>query len=219
MIRNYFKIAWRNLLLNKTSSFINIFGLALGIAVTLIIGLWIIDEFNYNNYFKNKDRIARVMQHQTVNGSIKSNETIPLALEFQLRENFSDVFKYIIMSSGNNSRYLSVDGKVISTNGRFMQIDAPALLNLNIIEGQKKGLQETNAILISKTTATTLFGNDNPLGKTIISDNKYPMIVRGVYSDIPSNNSFSEMHFIMPFKHWMSSRWAWHLILGYLFFQ
>jgi len=187
------------------SSFINIFGLALGLAVTIIIGLWIADEFNYNAHFTNKDSIARVMQHQTVNGTIHSNETIPLALEFQLRENFGDAFKHIVMSSRNNSRYLRVDDKVISTRGRFMQVDAPTLLDLEMLEGTKKGLKETNAILISETTAKTLFGNDTPLGKNIISNK----VVQGVYKDIPDNNSFSEMHFMMPFKHLMSSRWGW----------
>ncbi len=209
MIRNYFKIAWRNMKRNKMSSFINIFGLAFGLAVTMIIGLWIADEFNYNNHFKNKNHIARVMQHQTVNGTVHSNETIPLALEFQLRESFGDAFKYIVMSSRSNSRYLKVDEKVIATRGRFMQADAPSLLELEMYQGSNKDLKESNSILISETTANTLFGNENPIGKFIISNNEYTMIVRGVYKDIPNNNSFNDLHFIMPFKHWMSSRWGW----------
>ena len=65
MIKNYFKIALRNLGKNKASSFINIGGLAVGMAVAMLIGLWIYDEFSYDKYHKNYDRIARVMQHQT----------------------------------------------------------------------------------------------------------------------------------------------------------
>ncbi|MBQ4820422.1 ABC transporter permease [Aquimarina sp. MMG016] len=209
MIRYYIKIAWRNLTKNKVYSFINIFGLALGLAVTMVIGLWIADEFDYDNHFKNKERIARVMQHQTVNGTIHSNETVPLALEFQLRENFGDVFKYIVMSSRNNGRYLSLEEKVISSRGRFMQADAPTLLNLQMIEGTKDGLKDKNTILISETTSKKLFGKESPLGKFIVSNNEYTMVVRGVYKDIPNNNSFSGMHFIMPFKHWISTRWDW----------
>lgn len=209
MIKYYFKIAWRNLIKNKVYSFINIFGLSLGLAVTMIIGLWIVDEFDYNNHFKNKDRIARVMQHQTVNGTIHSNETIPLALEFQLRENFGDAFNYVVMSSHNSDRYLSVNEKVISSNGRFMQTDAPELLDLEMIEGTRGGLSEVNSIFISETTAKTLFGEESPLNKFIVSNNEYTMVVRGVYKDIPDNNSFSNMHFLMPFKHWMSTRWGW----------
>ncbi len=209
MIRYYFKIAFRNLVKNKVYSFINIFGLALGLTVTIIISLWIVDEFDYNNHFKNKDRIARIMQHQTVNGTTNSNETIPLALEYQLREHFGDAFKYIVMSSRSNDRYLSVDEKVISTKGRFMQADAPALLDLEMIEGQHEVLKEASTILISETTAKKLFAEESSIGKFIKTNNEYTMTVGGVYKDIPSNNSFNNMHFIMPFKHYMSTRWSW----------
>lgn len=209
MIRNYFKIAWRNLKKNKVYSFINIFGLALGLAVTMIIGLWIVDEFNYNDHFENKDQVAQVMQNQTINGTIETNEGLPLALEFQLRENFGDVFEYVVMSSRNDERYLSVDDKVLASNGRFMQTDGPDLLELEMIEGSRGGLKDINSILLSETTAKKLFGNSSALGKSVISNNEFPMEVTGVYKDISTNNSFSDLHFIMPFKHWMSTHWGW----------
>ncbi len=69
MIKNYFKIAWRNLLKNKVYSFINIFGLAIGMAVTIMITLWVIDELNFNRFFENHDQIAQVYQSQTSNGN------------------------------------------------------------------------------------------------------------------------------------------------------
>ncbi|WP_027126514.1 ABC transporter permease [Gelidibacter mesophilus] len=209
MIRNYFKIAWRNFKKNKVYSFINIFGLALGLAVTMIIGLWIVDEFNYNSHFKNSDQIAQVMQNNTINGTIETNEGLPLALEFQLRENFDDVFELVVMSSRSDERYLSVGDKVFATNGRFMQIDGPELLELEMIEGSRKGLKDSNAILLSETTAKKLFGNLSAIGKSVVSNNEYPMMVTGVYKDISTNNSFSDLHFIMPFKHWMSTQWGW----------
>ena len=209
MFKNNLKIAWRSLKKNKVYSFINIFGLALGIAVTIIIGLWIVDEFDYNNHYENKDRIARIMQLQTVNGEVHTNETIPLALEFQLREKFGDAFNYIVMSSRNNGRFLSRGDEVISTRGRFMQADAPHLLDLEMIEGTKNGLEKINAILLSETTAKILFGNESPLGQSITSNNEHTMEVTGVYKDIPSNNNFTNLGFLMPFKHWMNSRWSW----------
>ncbi|GGG09225.1 ABC transporter permease [Dokdonia pacifica] len=209
MLKNNLKIAYRSLKKNKIYSFINIVGLALGIAVTMIIGLWIADEFDYNNHFENKDRIARIMQHQTVNGEVHSNETIPLALEFQLRDQFGDAFTHIVMSSRNNGRFLSVDNEVISTRGRFMQADAPDLLNLEMIQGTRNGLEKINSILLSESTAKTIFGNENPIGKSVMSNNEHAMEVTGVYKDIPSNNSFSNLQFLMPFKHWMNTRWSW----------
>jgi hypothetical protein len=72
MLKNYFKTAWRNLIKNKFSSFINIGGLAIGMCVAILIGLWIADEVSFEKYHKNYDRIAQVMQHQNFNGEIST---------------------------------------------------------------------------------------------------------------------------------------------------
>ena len=77
MIKSYFKIAWRNLLRNKGYSFINISGLALGMAVSILIGLWMHDELTFNTCHQNYDRIAQVMQHYTSNGKISSGVANP----------------------------------------------------------------------------------------------------------------------------------------------
>jgi putative ABC transport system permease protein len=70
MYKNYFKIAWRNLFANKTSSFINITGLSVGMSVAMLIGLWIWDELSFDKYHQNYDRIAQVMQQRTNNGTV-----------------------------------------------------------------------------------------------------------------------------------------------------
>ena len=95
MIRNYFKIAFRNLLKHKGYSFINIFGLATGMTVAILIGLWMYDELSYNKYHKNYDRIAQVMQHQTANGQVWSQNAIPFPLAKELRTNYGGNFKYL----------------------------------------------------------------------------------------------------------------------------
>ena len=106
MFKNYLKIAWRNLWKNKGYTFINVGGLALGMAVTLIIGLWILDELSYNSYFKNKDKIAQVFQSQTFNGETGTGPAIPRPLEKGLRDGYSDNFKHLIMCSWTNDHYL-----------------------------------------------------------------------------------------------------------------
>ena len=95
MFKNYFKIAWRNLLKNKTSSIINISGLAVGISVALLIGLWIWDEVSFDKDNKNYDRIAEVMQNQNLNGEIQTWQGLPYPLAEALRTNFKDDFKYV----------------------------------------------------------------------------------------------------------------------------
>ena len=80
MIKNYIKIAWRNLLKNKTSSFISISGLAVGMAVAMLFGLWIYDELSFNRYHKNYDRIVKVMDHQGMHGQNNTNDVLPVPL-------------------------------------------------------------------------------------------------------------------------------------------
>ena len=85
MIKNYFKIAWRNLLKNRTSSTINIGGLAIGMAVALLIGLWIWDELSFNKTFDNYDRIGKLMQHQTSNGKVNTFNAMPFPIGEELK--------------------------------------------------------------------------------------------------------------------------------------
>ena len=208
MIRNYIKIAWRNLQNNKGYSAINIGGLALGMAVTLVIGLWIKDELSHNDYFGQRDRIAQVYQSMTYNGETGTGPSIPRPLEMALREGYADNFSYLVMSSWNNPQYLNYKEKSISRTGNFMQRDAPELLGLKILKGEKDGVREINSIMISATTAHALFGAEEPIGKVINVNNESDMLVTAVYEDIPVNNSFNDLQFIMPWdKYTTSQEW------------
>ncbi len=80
MIKNYFKTAWRNLVRNKGYSLINIGGLAIGMTVAMLIGLWIYDELSFDTYHKNYDHIAQVMQNGTSNGEINTAPSVPSVL-------------------------------------------------------------------------------------------------------------------------------------------
>src|SRR3954464_3764196 len=96
MFRNYFKIAWRNLLKSKTYSFINIAGLAAGMAVAMIIGLWISDEMTANREFKNYESIYQVMMHQTFDGKRGTQIALPYPLGDELKAKYPD-FKKVAM--------------------------------------------------------------------------------------------------------------------------
>ncbi|MCP4974899.1 MAG: FtsX-like permease family protein, partial [Maribacter sp.] len=206
MFRNYLKIAWRNLLKNKAYSTINIGGLALGMAVTLIIGLWVQDELSYNSFYPNKDKIAQVFQSQTFNGQTGTGPAIPRPLEKALREGYGDNFNHLIMASWTNDLYLKYGENSLSRPGNYMQREAPELLNLQIIKGEKDGLREVNSIMLSESTATELFGSDNPIGKVVKVSNQYNLMVTSVYKDIPLNNSFNDTEYIIPWDQYLASR-------------
>src|ERR1700761_2002589 len=111
MIKNYLKIAWRNLVKNKASSFINIGGLAVGMAVAMLIGLWIWDELTVGKNHQNYSSGAIVMQNQTYNGETNTNKSIPVPLGAELQKNYSGDFKHIIMASQNYPHIMRVGNK------------------------------------------------------------------------------------------------------------
>src|SRR5258705_13739012 len=120
MIKNYFKIAWRNLFANKTSSFINIIGLSVGMAVAMLIGLWIWDELSFNKYHQNYNRIAQVMQQKTNNGIVNTGVAVPLTLDASLRKDYGSDFKRIVLASWTSYHIVATGDKKISWPGNFM---------------------------------------------------------------------------------------------------
>jgi len=205
MFKNYLKIAWRNLWKNKGYTFINVGGLALGMAVTLIIGLWIQDELNYNNYFKNKSKIAQVFQSQTFNGETGTGPAIPRPLEMALRDGYKDNFKYLVMCSWTNDHYLRNGDVSISRAGNYMQQEGPELFGIEVIKGENDGLREINSIMLSESTANALFGQEDPIGKIVKVSNQHDMNVSAVYKDIPVNNSFNDTDYIIPWEKYVAN--------------
>jgi putative ABC transport system permease protein len=196
MFQNYFKIGFRNLLRNKGYSIINIGGLAVGMMIAMLIGLWIYDELTYDKYHENYEHIAQVMQHQTFNGSIYSDYSLPRPLESVLRNEFASDFKYISMSSWTGDHILSFGEEKISKTGNFVQADFPSMFSLKMLQGTYKGFQDPTAILLSASTAKALFGNSDPLNQSMRIDNRMDVKVVGVYQDIPYNSSGNEFHFL-----------------------
>ena len=208
MFKNYLKVAWRNLLKNKVYSFINIFGLAIGMAVAMMISLWVIDELSFNKFFENHDQIAQIYQSQTSNGQVGTGQAIPRPLEFLLRKEYGDNFKHISMSSWNNSMYLRYGDNTISKSGNFMQEEALDIFTPKIVKGEANGLKEKNSIMLSESTAKALFGNEDPIGKVIKVNNQDDMLVTSIYEDLPIHTDLDLLEFIMPWKHYIT-RQSW----------
>jgi hypothetical protein len=142
MIKNYLKIAWRNLFKNKTSSFINISGLAVGMAVAMLIGLWISDELSFNRYHKNYDSIVKVMDHQGMRGQKNSNDVLPVPLADALRSSYGSDFKYIVLARETEEHTIASGDKKFTQAGNYMQADAPEMLSLKMIYSTPTGLKD-----------------------------------------------------------------------------
>ncbi|KIC96016.1 ABC transporter permease [Flavihumibacter solisilvae] len=200
MLRNYFIVALRNLIKSKGYSAINIGGLAVGMAVTILIGLWIWDELSFNKYHQNYDRIAQVMQHQTFNGEIGTQVANPAVMAGEIRRKYGSDFKYVLQCSWNFQHTLANGDRKFRRDGSFFEPEAPDMLSLKMIKGSRNGLKDPYTILVSESTAKTLFGNENPLNKTLRVDNKVDVKVTGVYADLPYNTSFRDLTFILPWS-------------------
>lgn len=205
MIQNYFKIAFRNLLKYKGYSFINIFGLATGMAVAILIGLWVWDELSFNKYHKNYEHIAQIVQQRTVNGEIKTNLGVPIPLGKELRTSYPNDFKQVLMSSWTNKHILTFGDAKYTKTGNFMSPETPQVLSLKMRQGTWAGLKEQSSILLSESTAKALFGKDNPMDKLIKIDNELNVKVTGVYEDLPYNTDFKELNFIAPWELYVAS--------------
>ena len=207
MFKNYFKTAWRNLSRGKVHSFINIVGLSAGMAVTILIGLWIWSESSFDKNFDNYNRIAQVMQTETLNGNVNTTKGNVMPLAAELRRSYGSDFKRVVLSSWTMNSLVASSDKKINTQGNYMEPDAPDMLSLQMLSGTRKSFQSSSSVLLSQSTTKTLFGNEDPMGKVIKIDGELNEKVVGVYKDFPQNSSFKDVSFIAPFldlKSWVT---------------
>ncbi|HZY77933.1 MAG TPA: ABC transporter permease [Cyclobacteriaceae bacterium] len=208
MLQSYFRVGWRNLLRNKGYSFINIGGLALGLTVTLLIGLWVKDELTFDRYHKNYDRLVNVMQYGTSGGVRRIGRVIPMPLESELRAKYGSDFEHLALVSWEGDHILSVGERIISKRGNYVQPDFPEMFSLEMLQGNYHSFRKPGSILLSRTAAIALFGSIDVLNEIILIDNKYQSKVAGVFEDLPRNTTFKGIEFFGSWDIYMADEWA-----------
>ncbi|SKB56755.1 ABC transporter permease [Dyadobacter psychrophilus] len=204
MIKNYFVIAFRNLLKNKVYSFINIAGLAVGIAVAMLIGLWVWDELSFNKYHKNYDRVTQAYISQTFNGQTGSGRAVSLPAVAEMANKYSADFKNTSMASWNFGHLLANGDKKINKAGMWAQPALPEMLSLKMLKGDiKTALKDPGSVVISESVAKALFGKEDPLNKTLKLDIKKDVKVTGVYEDIPFNSEFNDLNLLLTWNDYL----------------
>jgi putative ABC transport system permease protein len=205
MFQNYLKTALRNLRRHKAHAAINIAGLTIGMAVALSIGIWIADELNFNKSIPRYDRIAQVYQASVVGGekAVAWGEPIPLAEE--LRTHYGSNFRYVVMGNWASDHLMTVGTKVVKLYGQYMEGDAPYLLSLNMLRGSREGIRKGYTILLSRSSATALFGDKDPMGQVVQVNNKQNLKVTGLYEDIPANSNFGDRGWIASWPAYLAT--------------
>ncbi|MEZ0541341.1 ABC transporter permease [Fibrella arboris] len=207
MLRNYLKIAFRNLKMSPAYSAINIGGLAIGMAVAMLIGLWVYDELSFNTHFANYGRIAEVRHYATepATGITRGTEASQIPLGTALKTRYGQHFRHILLGFWDGDYTLSVTEKKLTGRGKFIEGGVIDMLSLKMLKGTRTALNAPHSIILSRSMARAIFGDEDPIAKTLAIDNRMNVTVTGVYEDLPPNTNFSHIEFFAPWALWVSS--------------
>lgn len=205
MYRSYFRIGWRNLVRSKGYSLINIGGLAIGMMVAILNGLWVWDEIAFNKNFEMYSRIAYVSEIGN-DSQIGTTMTYPLATK--LMDEYRSEFTHISRSTSFIVRILTQGDLALSSNGLYVDPSAPEIFSLQMVAGTRNALNQPNAILLSRTMAEALFGSEDPLNRPLKLNNKSDVVVTGVYEDFPENSEFNTIRYLTTWRLYLEeNKW------------
>jgi len=218
MLKNYLKIAWRILLKGKGYSFINIFGLALGLSCFLLISLWIKDELSYNRFLPDADRIYAVRINSLFNGEIHTGEDTPSPLTEAIKADIPEV-EAVTKLGWSPQLLLSTDNKSVKESGSYASPDFFKVFGFKALAGNpSEALATVDQIVITKRVALKHFNSINVIGKGLEIDRNKVYTIGAVLDDIPSNSTV-QFDWLLNFKineqDWMS-RWGNGSVLTFL---
>nr|WP_294948182.1 ABC transporter permease [uncultured Mucilaginibacter sp.] len=189
MIKNYLKIAFRNLFKNKLYSLINIGGLGVGMGVSFMLLLYVYNEFTFDKFYPNDDRLYSVLRNQAADGEIQTSGATSLPVAAALLKDFPEVEK-AAHTNWPNDRLFKYKGKTLNL---LMLSGDPAILDIfsyEFLQGSKKtAFAELSSVVLTQSGAKTLFGDEDPMGKFVKIDNTRSAKVTGIIKDAPANSS------------------------------
>src|SRR6266496_3311786 len=197
MFKNYFKTAWRSLLKNKAYSALNILGLATGMGVALIIGLWVYYQYSYDKFLPDYKQVCQVRRNFYGNGDTMNYGGTSLKLATILRSQIPEI-QYVAETDGFAVHGLMVADKKFYINGGQVANDFLKIFQYDFLEGNANTVfNNPYSIVLTQSTAKALFGNQDPLDKVVRFDNKNDLKVTGVLKDIPSNSTL-QFSYLVP---------------------
>jgi len=198
MLQSWFKMALRHIRTGKLYVALNLIGLATGIAVAIIIGLWLNDELRFDHYHPNHDRLAQVMFNEPTPDGILTSNLVCAPLAGELRSKYGNDFRRVALVWQDYTHILVVGEKKLPASGVWAQPDLPDMLQLKMVSGSRSALHDPSSALLTRSLAKALFGDTDPIGRTIRIDNHTDQKVGGVFEDLPENTSFHGTKIILP---------------------
>lgn len=200
MIRNFFKVAYRNLLRNKGFSIINILGLAVGMASAMIILLWIQNEVSYDQFHEKKDRIYEAWNRAEFSGELNCWNTTPKVLARTLERDLPEV-EQAVRVDWANSRLFSIGEKRLTVEGSIVDSNFLQVFSFPLLKGNTAScLKDMHSVVLTEKLAKKIYGDEDPMGKVIKIDNKENFTVTGVVKDLPTNTRFN-FEYLLPWSY------------------
>lgn len=221
MIKNYFKIAWRNLFRNKGFSITNILGLTIGITCTILIFLWVRDERSYDKFQKNYDNIYQLMANRDFKNTIMTDLNMVMPLAGTLEKTYPQI-KNAVVTTQEEWDVFSYGDKKIKKTGLTVGGNFFDMFSWKFIKGNAAtALNDPFSLVLTESSAKAFFGKEDPINKVLKMNNEASMKVTGVVADPPGNSSI-QFDFVKPFNYsdpevkndmneWLNSSWRVYL--------
>lgn len=190
MFRNYLKVAFRNLTKNSVYSFINVVGLAVGLACSILISLWVLDELSYDRFQPKLKQLSQLWINSTYDGKVNTFQSVPFPSYKEIRNEDSRIKNSVITNWGGES-LLTVGDNRFKKKSYYVSEEFLEMFQFTMRAGQaNKVLDDPNSIVLTKSTALALFGSEDVIGKAVKVDNSKDLMVSGIIEDVPGQSSF-----------------------------
>ena len=221
MIKNYLKIAWRNLLRNKGFSLTNLLGLTIGITCTILIALWVNDELKYNRFHKNYENIYKVIANRDFKNQMFTDHNMVLPLADALQNSHPQLINATV-TTNESPRLLAYGELKVKKTGLTVNEHFFNVFSWKFLKGTaKSALSDAHNITLTESAATSIFGKKDPIGQVVKMDNNENYKVAAIVEDVPGNSTL-KFDFITPFNYsdpnvkqqmneWQNSSWNVYL--------
>ena len=203
MLRNYLVITLRSLQKNGVYTFINITGLSVGLACSLLILLWVTHELSYDRFHAKQSYLHKVVINSLGDNGINTSSAVPIPLEQELRKDPG--IRYTAMANWGETFLLTVGDKKLYRPGFYAGEEYLKMFSFPLIKGSAEtALSDLSSIVITESTAKALFGEEDAMGQVIRLNNKVDLKVSGIVRDVPDNSTL-QFQCLVPFSTYMAN--------------
>lgn len=200
MLKNFLLVTLRNLRRNSLYSIINISGLSIGIACSILILLWVRDETSFDKFIPKADRLYQVWVNAEFDGSIQTWNSVPLPTYMEMKNAHSNIVNSTVAGWGAE-RLIARDDNRIMQDGYYVGEEFLDMFEFPMKIGQaSEVLDDPSSIVISEALAEIMFKGENPIGQFLKVEDASTLKVSGVFKNVPKNSSF-QFDYLIPWKH------------------